>query len=241
MNAEVFIRKLEAFGPISEDDQLYLSRMRLECRRIAAGKPFIKSGDILGHVHILLDGFACRYKVLGSGRRQISAFILPGDFCDAHSLILKAADHSITTLCDCAVAYVARDKLAEMLERPGIAKALLFSSLIEESILREWIGNLGQRNAVQKMAHLFCEMYFRMKIVGLVTNNSFELPLSQAELGDTLGLSLVHTNKSLRKLREQNLLTFRSGKLHVLDIAGLEKVCQFSSTYLHLEGGRPSG
>jgi CRP-like cAMP-binding protein len=180
--------------------------------------------------------FACRYKFTSDGRRQIMAYLVPGDFCDLHVFILKHMDHSIATLSPCTVVDIPRAHVLELTERPAIARALWWATLVDEATLREWLVNIGQREAAQRIAHLLCELLLRLRAVGLANGDSYELPITQAELGDTTGVSTVHVNRSLQALREAGLITLKAKYLVILDAKRLEKFSGFRANYLHLNG-----
>ena len=125
-----------------------------------------------------------------------------------------------------------------MTRRPDLARALWWATLVDEAVLREWLVSMGQRDAEERIAHLFCEMHLRLQAVGLAAGRRFELPITQADLGDTMGLSTVHVNRTLQSLRGRNLVAFSSGTLEILDLQGLKDLSSFNPNYLHLEGGK---
>lgn len=229
-------RRLEAFGALPEADLAVLNELSTHRRRkFEAGEDVVKEGDNPGEVQLVIEGFACRYKMLKDGRQQIVAYLLPGEFCDLHVFILEAMDHSISAISDCSIVNIPRETVLEMLERPALARALLMTTLVDEATLREWITNLGQRPARNRLAHFFCEMYLRMKVIGRVVDGTFDFPVNQAQVAASVGLSLVHTNKSLRVLKDKGAVRFRNGRITISDIALLEKIAGFKSNYLHLQ------
>lgn len=198
----------------------------------------IKEGDRPDHVFLLVEGWAYRYKILHDGKRQIMAYLVPGDLCDVHIFILKQMDHSIGLISDAKVAAIPKEKmLALFAERPNLAQALWWSTLTDEAVLREWIVNMGQRDAYERVAHLLVELWLRLKAVGRTANGSFELPVTQADLGDTLGLTSVHVNRTLQRLRTDGLVQFSRGRLLIPDVPRLMAVTRFEANYLHLDGG----
>lgn len=231
-------RKLELFGRLAEADRQLLDRIASRPRTVAAHEDIIREGDAPSDVHLVMEGLSCRYKMLPDGNRQIFAYLVPGDFCDLNIFILKRMDHNIATLSDCQIVSVPRARVLELSERPAIARALWWVTLVDEAILREWVVSLGQRDAEQRIAHLFCELHLRMQSIGLLNDDNLELPITQAELADTVGLSTVHVNRSLQKLRNQNLVQFRHKTLSILDIDRLRASCAFNPNYLHLDGGK---
>src|SRR5262249_1569970 len=154
------IRRLEGFGPLSEDEKSALISACTTTRRYAAHEDLIQEGSPTDGVKIILDGLACRYKVLPDGRRQIVAYFVPGDMCDLRACLLKRMDHSIGTLCPLERALLPQESLQELIERyPRLTRAFWWSTLVEEAVTREWIVNVGHRTAFERMAHLFCETF----------------------------------------------------------------------------------
>ena len=181
-----------------------------------------------------MSGLACRYKTTADGNRQIFAFMVPGDFCDLHVALLTRMDHSIATLAPSEIVDIPYTTILELTDsHPGIAKALLWSTLVDEAILREWLTNMGQRQADARIAHLFCELYVRMETVGLAERGSFELPLTQIELADMMGLSTVHASRSLKALREAGLARIEGKKIVISDVERLKAYADFDPVYLH--------
>lgn len=228
------IRKLEGFHPLSPEDRDLLDRYSKPVRRFAAKQDIISEGDSPEHVFLILSGFACRYKLLADGRRHIMAYMVPGDFCDFQVFILKQMDHSIGTLSACEVVEIPRPAILDLTERPAIARAFWWASLVDEATLREWLVNLGQREAEMRIAHLLCELLMRLRAVGLVEDNSYTLPLTQNDLADTMGMTLVHANRMLTNLRERDLIAMNGRELTVLDVKRLEAYSGFNPNYLHL-------
>jgi CRP-like cAMP-binding protein len=151
-----------------------------------------------------------------------------------HVFILKAMDHSIGTLSACRVVDIPRPRILEMLERPAIAQALWWAALVDEATLREWLVNIGRRPAEQRVGHLLCELLMRLQTVGLTNGNSYELPLTQSDVAETMGLSFVHVNRVLQRLRASGLITLRSKRLVITDLKALKIFSEFNPNYLHL-------
>jgi CRP-like cAMP-binding protein len=236
MNDNPLLRKLANFTCLSDTEANAVRECCGDARVFAAGEDIIAQGDRTGGVKLLLEGFACRYKVLEDGRRQIVAYFVPGDLCDLRVFILKRMDHSIGTVAPSRVATIAPDDILRLTNSfPNLTRALWWSTLVEEAIAREWIVNVGQRNARERMGHLFCEMLFRFRAVGLNEGNSCTLPLTQAELAETLGLSSVHVNRTLQELRRQDLIVLESGTLSIPSLDKLMEVSLFNPDYLHLD------
>lgn len=237
-----FIRKLDGFEPLSASDREWLVSITKGAKAVPAGQDLIREGDHPQFVHVILDGFAARYKVTTEGNRQFFAYLIPGDFCDLHVALLRRMDHSIQTLSPCRVVRLPQSTIIEITDKqPALARALWWCTLVDEATLREWLVNLGQRKAEHRIAHLFCELDARMKAVALTRDGSFELPLTQMELGDTMGLSTVHVNRSLKELREAGLVTLRSQQIVIPDVERLKTYSGFEPSYLHQNGADHAG
>jgi CRP-like cAMP-binding protein len=225
-----FINKLEHGAKLTPEDRAKLTEIVSRTRRVEARSDLIHEGEAPSDVRLVLEGLACRYKVLPNGARQIMAYLIPGDFCDLHVAILGEMDHSIGAITDCKVVEIPRETIDELLEfYPRVARALWWCTLVDEGTLREWLVSMGRRPADQQMAHLFCELLVRLQAVGQATEDSFDLPLTQEELGDTLGLSAVHVNRVLQSLRAERLVSFRHKTLKILDVPRLKEFAGFSA------------
>jgi CRP-like cAMP-binding protein len=230
------LRKLANFTRLSDAECNAVNACTLDVREFAAREDVISQGDRTGGVKLLLEGFACRYKVLEDGRRQIVAYFVPGDLCDLRVFILRRMDHSIGAVVASKVATISPDNILQLTHRyPTLTRALWWSTLVEEAIAREWIVNVGQRDALERMAHLFCELLYRFRAVGLNQGNSCTLPLTQVELAETLGLSPVHVNRTLQQLRRRKLITLEDSTLTIQDLDALKEVSFFNPDYLHLD------
>ena len=231
-------RKLQLFGELPASDRQLLDEIISSPRDVAADRDLIREGDRPDNVHVILQGLACRHQMLEDGRRQITAFLLPGDFCDLHIFILKAMDHDISTLTRSSVVDVPRTKVIELTERPALARALWWATLVDEATLRAALVNVGQRDAEQRIAHLFCELHLRMQAIGLVKDDTFELSLTQHELADAMGISAVHVNRTLQSLRQEQLIRISRKSITILDLPRLRALSGFHPNYLHLEVGK---
>jgi CRP-like cAMP-binding protein len=194
----------------------------------------VREGDAPSRVNLILQGFACRYKLLPNGSRHIMAYLVPGDFCDLHVFILKAMDHAIGTLSRCKVVKIPRTRILDMTERPAIARALWWAALVDEATLREWLVNIGSRPADERVAHLLCEMLLRLRAVGLANEDAYELPITQLELAETMGMTGVHMNRVIQRLRAEKMITLKGKHLVLLDAEALKRFSGFNPNYLHL-------
>jgi len=229
-----FVRKLSGLADLAEEDVATLVSSTSQTRHFAARRDLIREGDRPGPVFVVLSGWACRYKILPSGTRQITSFMLPGDSCDLHIAILDEMDHSIQTITKASIATISRPTMEEMLDRsPRIGRALYAAQLIDEATLRAWIVSMGRRSSVERVAHLMCELYVRLQSVHGLQSPTVELPVSQLLLADALGMSPVHINRVIRRLREAGVMEISRRSLRITDPIGLVRVAGFDENYLH--------
>jgi CRP-like cAMP-binding protein len=210
--------------------------MHANVREIGPRRDVIREGDKPRAVNIVIEGWACRYKQLPDGRRQIVHFFLPGDLCDANVFLLREMDHSIGAITSLRYAEISPPDFEDLqLRSPRITQALWWHELVNAGISREWITNVGQRTAFERIAHLFCELYHRLRIVGRTENGSCAFPLTQMDLADATGLTAVHVNRTLQELRRQGLIELQGKRLNIPDLGALERVSMFNPNYLHLD------
>lgn len=230
------IRKLEGFTRLSDEDRGALVRIAQSVQHVGADRDIIHEGDSPEHVNLILDGWACRYKQLEDGRRQIISFFLPGDICDTHVFILREMDHSIGTLTPVRLAQIPRDELLDLTDQhPRIMQALWWETLVTAAIQREWTVNLGQRSAIERLAHLFCELFVRLRAVGLADGDTCPMLITQNEIADALGQTSVHVNRTLQEMRSAGLIILKSKRLTIPDMDRLQRVALFNPNYLHLD------
>jgi CRP-like cAMP-binding protein len=230
------IRKLESIASLSREERQAIESLPVNGRLLRARQDIFHEKDRPSQCCLIVDGWACRYKLLEEGRRQILSFHIPGDVPDLQSLHLRVMDHSLATLTACTVAVIPHENLRDLALRfPGVGGALWRDTLVDASIFREWMTSIGRRTAFARIAHLFCEMYLKLEAVGLADAQRCEVPLRQAEIGDALGLSNVHVNRVLQEMRGQELITLQSHRLVIEDWAALSRAGEFDPTYLHLE------
>ena len=228
---------MECVLDLSDDERDVLLNLPTQVMDIRADQDLVREGDRPSRSFLLLEGFACVFKVTGDGKRQIMAFHVPGDIPDLHSLHLKVLDMSVVTITPCKVGFIQHEAIRDVCNRyPRIAAALWRDTLIDAAIFREWMINVGRRPAISRLAHILCEMVVRLRTVGLAEDHRCDLPITQTELSDALGLSAVHVNRVLQELRGMGLIQWRSGMLMVLDWEKLKEVGDFDPTYLHVEG-----
>jgi CRP-like cAMP-binding protein len=232
---ELLVRNLGARDDLNASEISTLNRIVGRERTVAIGQDIVAEGSRPTESTVLLDGIAARYRVLEDGKRQITALQVPGDFVDLHAFMLKKMDHGVIALSTCRVATARHKDLTTVTETsPHLTRMLWLSTVIDGAIHREWIVAMGRRSKKSHLAHLICELFTRLSLVGLVTNNGFYLPLSQAEVADALGVSLVHFNKTLQLLRRDGVVRWADRHITVVQWDRLVEIGEFDDAYLNL-------
>lgn len=204
-------------------------------KRVEPGTDLIEEGDNYSTAFVIHEGWAVRYRTLPDGRRQVINFLLPGDAFGLGSVILKRADHQVAALTPLTVSDVTPDALIDLLKRePRLGMAFLWGSAQEEAVLREHIVSVGRRNAYQRVAHLLLELMHRLELIGRVEHQRYELPLSQPLIADALGLSVVHANRTLRRLQVDGFIGLQARRLTIHDYGALKRIADFHRGYLHV-------
>lgn len=231
----LFMQQLQRLGDLSGDERLALGQVKSSTLSLAARVEFSQSAKNSGTTCIVVSGFACRYAILQNGKRQILAYLLPGDVCNLPQDGLELGDHCLGTLTSVKLACVAEDSLLDLAERyPALERALVQLAAMYQAISRQWLLNLGSRSALQRMAHLLCELFTRLACVKLTTGMRCELPLRQSDLGEALGLTSVHICRTLSALRRGRLAQLTNRQLVISDFAGLQILAGFKTDYLGL-------
>jgi CRP-like cAMP-binding protein len=233
---EHHLMKLRARDDISAEEEQAIRSAVAEVRDYPADFTFIRRGEPLSHSTLLIDGLACRFKDLSAGQRQISELHVSGDFADLHSFTLKYLDHFVMSLTPCRVAIVPHDRLKAITqEHPHLTRVFWFLTNLDAAIHREWELSLGRRSALQKTANLFCELHIRLGLIGLADDSGYDLQITQSELAECLGLTVVHVNRTLKELRELGLVNFRRGRVDLEDPEALRSLGEFDPLYLYLD------
>lgn len=210
-----------------------LAELGLRERHTARNQDLMREGGRSATVTLLTDGLAARYKLLSSGRRQITTLLVPGDFLDLSSLLVRSRDFGVVTLTNCRIVTFEHDHLRRLCESSVPATMLLWEeTVVEAAIQREWLVSMGRRSAKGQMAHLICELTVRFAAVGRCENASFHLPLTQNELADVVGLSPVHVNRILKELRNEGVVAWSNYLVRIIDWARLAEIAEFNATYL---------
>ncbi|ODT32157.1 MAG: Crp/Fnr family transcriptional regulator [Kaistia sp. SCN 65-12] len=221
---------------LSEKEKAELFALFSGERHFKAGEEIVREGARPRVSLLLTEGLAARFKVLEDGGRQIAALHVPGDFLDLHGFLLKVLAHGVLALSDCTLALVEHEALRKLTETsPHLARLLWLDTLIDASVHREWLVGMGRRKAIGQLAHLMCELYVRLKLVDRTDGMSFRLPVTQNELADVLGLSIVHVNRTLRSLRRRGVIRWEGERIHIDDWDGLAAIAEFDPVYLSLQ------
>jgi CRP-like cAMP-binding protein len=234
--ATLIKRKLGSYCAIGEDDLAAIAALPHVVRTLEANAYLVREGQRPEHCIFLISGLAFRQKLTVEGARQIVSLHIPGDFVDLQHLFLKEADHNVQTLTRAEVALLQIEALQELaLTRPAIGKAMWIDALVDASIFREWVVNVGRRDAMARVAHVLCEFSARMDAAGFVSDGPHQLPITQEQLADCVGLTPVHVNRTLRKLAEAGLIDRVRRHPNVTNWDALRRTADFNPRYLHLD------
>lgn len=230
------VRKLEHYARLSAEDRAAVARLCAErVQRYRAKDDLVREGEVPRVIRLVLEGWACRYKHLEDGRRQVLGLLLPGDLCDLHVQTLREMDHFVSAVTPVTVAQIPRELFEEVtLTHPRLLQALWWDMLVSSAIQREWLMNLGSRTAFERIAHLMCELFLRLRAAGRVHGLSCEFPLTQSMIADIAGLSTVHVSRTVQALREEGLVAIHDKVLTIRDLDALMAAALFSAGYLHL-------
>ena len=237
-----FTEKLRRLAGLGEADVKALDTLCSPVKTFAAGRSVVAEGASVKHLHVVLDGWASRYRTLSDGRRQFPSLLLPGDVCDLDRLMIDRLHFGVMSLTPCSIAAMPLDKLRVLLEdSSALRNAFWWLTCVENSIANEWAVCLGRRSALERVAHLLCELKIRAEAVYASEADSYILPMTQEDLGDAVGLSVVHINRTLQTLRQRGLINLRDRRLTILDYKALVGLCDFSEAYLHMGGEKGGG
>lgn len=231
---DIFFRKIHRTTHVPLEAEQAIANIFDATEQVREYRVALRRGQKVEHSMLVLDGYLCRFRDFQNGSRQITALYLPGDFVDLASYTLKRTDQDVLALTNCRLAIARHDDIGRAVDQSRSARNLLWMlTNIDASINREWELSLGQRSAMERTAHLFCELHARLSAVGLAGSNEFSVPMTQVELSQCLAISPVHTNRVLRDLREQNFLHFSRRQVRIEDLAALRKLAGFDPAYLH--------
>ena len=231
MKRGALLTKMASLVTLSDEDRQALEALPLTDANVARRRAILAQGARPEFVYMLQSGWAARYEVRSDGSRRITGFLLPGDFCGIHAVCHAAMDHAIVAITDCVVGRIDQAAFADLSRRsPAINQALWRAKLIEEAVLRKWL--LFSTDSQQSVAHLLCELYVRAAVVGLAADGQCRLPLTQEEIGDALGITAVHTNRVIQRLRDEGIIDLSHHELTIRDAAALTRAGAFDRSYL---------
>ena len=234
---ELLLRRLEVHTKLSEEDRQAVLALPFTLRTLEPSAYTVREGDRPDRCSVLVSGFAYRQKITGEGMRQIIALHIPGEALDFQHLFLDVADHNVQMLTRGEVADLSRASLQELARsREAIGHAILVTILVEASIFREWVLNVGRRDSRARLAHVLCEFAVRLEAQGLAEEYGYELPMTQEQLGDALGLTPVHVNRTIKALQSEGLITRNKRNISFPDWERMRDVADFNQRYLHLAG-----
>ena len=234
--SDILVRAVSQYAHLAEAEARDLDRLsRGAVRRYSPRSDIVREGDRPRAAFLVRSGWACRYKALPDGRRQIIAVLLPGDVCDLNLDLVRALDHSVAALSHVELTEMMPARLREaMCRHPRLIEAFYWRDMVNASVEREWVLNIGQRSALERLTHLICELYTRLEYLGLVHAGTMPFPMTQSDLADALGLTPVHVNRMMKELRLAGLIQLHSRVLTIPDLDALKSAGMFSDTYLHL-------
>jgi CRP-like cAMP-binding protein len=233
---DLLVRTLELRTPLSQEDRQAVLGLSHELRTVESGSYIVREGEPPTRCGVLVSGFAYRQKITAAGIRQIIAIHMAGEAVDFQNLFLNVADHNVQMLTRGDVAFVPRKELQALARsRPVVGEAIFVKTLVEASIFREWVVNVGRRPARERIAHILCELGIRMEAMGLVKEYAYELPMTQEELGDAVGLTPVHVNRTLKALAAEGLIERDRRSISFPDWKKMRQAGEFNERYLHLE------
>jgi CRP-like cAMP-binding protein len=232
--ASSFVRRITTAVLLGHQEREALNSLRAKTITGRAGQDFILYGEPVDYGYVFERGWGCRYRLVEDGRRQILNFVVPGDYVGASGSVIQAADHSVSALTPVELSVFPVASLMDCVERlPRLRAAFEWSTRRDQAMLLERIVDIGRRSAIERMAHLILELRHRLGLVGLADDSGFDFPLTQEMLADALGLTVVHVNRTLRRLRESDAVTIGSGRVRIVNIDDLVRIADFDESYLH--------
>jgi CRP-like cAMP-binding protein len=228
--------KLQLWLPLSEDDRAEVLALPHNVRTLRSNDFIVREDSKPTHCCLLLSGYVFRQKTAGNGGRQIFSIHMKGDIVDLHNAILRRADHNVQAMTAVKIALIPAQAIRDLAaSNSQVGQAMWYETLVDAAIFREWTLNVGRRDARERTAHLLCELAIRLEVAGLGTREDYMLPMTQEQLSDALALSIVHVNRMLRLLAEEQLIERNKRSLRIVDFAGLARIGDFDIRYLHLD------
>ena len=230
------LRRLTVVSGLDEPDKAAIRALPVAVRQWEGGRTIVADGQRPTDCCLVVEGFCVRSKTTINGQRQILSIHIPGEIPDLQSLHLHRMDHDLMSLVPSTLGFVSHAALRTLTrEKPNVAEALWRDTLIDSAIFREWIVNVGQRPATSRLAHTALELRRRLAVAGKAAGDTFEMPLTQEQIGEALGITPVHANRVIKQLREEGIVDISRGRVAVLNEAKLAELAQFDDRYLHLD------
>ena len=228
------VRRLRVTDGISEEDIQTVRALPIAVKEYTADQPVVSDGQRATECCLVAEGFCARSKTTSEGKRQILSIHIPGEIPDLMSLFLHVMDHDLCTLTPCTLGFINHDTLRQLhRRRPNVAEMFWRDTLVDAAMFREWIVNVGQRPAPARLVHVMAELRERLRVIGRVEANTFEMPLTQEQIGEALGITAVHANRVIKQLREDRIVEFQRGRVTILDEGKFQELADFDNRYLH--------
>lgn len=228
------IRRLRISSAIAEEDVKEIEALPISVRQYPAETPVVRDGERATDCCLIADGFCVRSKTIASGKRQILSIHIPGEIPDLMSLFLHVMDHDLSTLTPATLGFISHDDVRKLHRRsPNLAEMFWRDTLVDAAMLREWIVNVGQRPAPARLAHFMIELRERLRLIGRVDGDSFEMPMTQEQIGESLGITSVHANRVIKQVRQEGVVEFNRGRVTVHDERKFRELADFDARYLH--------
>jgi len=228
------IKRLRKSDDISEEDIQEINALPITVKEYAAERAVVRDGDRATECCLIAEGFCVRSKTIPDGKRQILSIHIAGEIPDLMSLFLHVMDHDLSTVTPCTLGFINHETLRKLhRRRPNVAEIFWRDTLIDAAMFREWIVNVGQRSAPARLAHVVAELRERLKVIGRVEGSDFEMPLTQEQIGEALGITSVHANRVIKQLRQEDVVDVQRGRVTVLNEAKFRQLADFDSRYLH--------
>lgn len=233
---DALIRRLRTTSAVDDEDVKTICSLAIDLRVLAPGEHVVRDGQRPTACCLLADGFCIRSKTTWEGRRQILSIHIPGEIPDLQSLYLQVMDHDLVTLTECRLGFIPHAALKDMVRRrPNVVEVLWRDTLIDAAMFRDWIVNVGQRPAASRLAHIVVELRARLKVIGRGEGKRIDIPLTQEQIGEAMGITPIHANRIIKQLREEGVVEFHRGHVTILDASKLAELAHFDDRYLHLK------
>jgi CRP-like cAMP-binding protein len=229
----LFVERLSLRSVLADAERDAILALPGRVQKVEACHDIILPGEHTDHACMMVSGLGGRFDMMADGRRQIVSFYIPGDMCDLHSVPVPTSGWGLEALSAATLLFIPHAALRRLVLDPSLAMIFWRDTIVDSSILAKWVANVGRRQGIARLAHLFCEMGMRMEQVGLGSRSEYSLPAKQAQLADAMGLTAVHLNRTLKSLRDEGV-AFNRGHVRIKDWNSLADLAEFDPTYLLL-------